>query len=283
MSRKLYILLLFVGIVVGMGGAALAIAPAGLAADCPFEVVTTGLDSPRGLDFGRGGALYIAEAWKGGDSRRIPGPLRPTCYGATGAVMRTLDGEHEHVVEGFPSISGQNSDENFSFGPHDIAIQDGQALVPIDLDATADDRGRLGEEGILYVLQIANTSLGEMFTTGQLATGSAIMVTPDGDRKVLASEGSTLPTGMTTGPDRHLYTSNCGICSRRGEVVRIPVDAGAVEDDEGGTEDDRDEEEENETKSKRTAGRGGDAGGSATDDAHRGNRKSDKADIPGRP
>jgi hypothetical protein len=134
------------------------------------------------------------------------------------------------------------------------------------------------KEGTLYVLQIANTSLGAVFTTGQLAAGSVIMVTLDGDRKVLASEGLVMPTGMAIGPDGYLYISNCGICAGRGEVVRIPVDAGAGEDDEVGGG-----EEKSEVKSRRASGKGGDAGGSATDETDRGNRKSDRADIHGRP
>jgi hypothetical protein len=440
MARRLCLLLLFFGVVVGLGGAALAIAPAGLAAESPFEVVARSLDNPRGLDFEPGGALYIAEAGIGGDGRCIPGPLGPMCYGATGAVTRVLNGEQERVVEGLPSLSGQNAGGNFSFGPHDIAIQDGQALIAIGLDATATDRDQLDEErgafahlirigqngektsvadlaayeqannsdgamasedipelrsnphnvlatsrrfllidsganallavrrdgqvstratfptrdmklpgsdqtvsmqsvptavasgpegvlyvaeltgfpfpeaeariyklapgqapevylegfthiidlavdkeGTLYVLQIANTSLGAVFTTGQLAAGSVIMVTLDGDRKVLASEGLVMPTGMAIGPDGYLYISNCGICAGRGEVVRIPVDARAVEDDEGGDEGDRGREEKSEVKSRRAAGKGGDAGGSATDDTEQGNRKSDRADIHGRP
>jgi hypothetical protein len=418
MAKRLCLLLLFFGVVVGLGGAALAIAPAGLAAESPFEVVARGLDNPRGLDFGPRGALYIAEAGIGGDGRCIPGPLGPMCYGATGAVTRVLDGEQERVVEGLPSLSGQNAGGNFSFGPHDIAIQEGaafahlirigqngektsvadlaayeqannsdsamasedipelrsnphnvlatsrrfllidsgaNALLAVRRDGQVSTRATfptrdmklpgsdqtvsmqsvptavasgpegvlyvaeltgfpfpeaeariyklapgqapevylegfthiidlaVDKEGTLYVLQIANTSLGAVFTTGQLAAGSVIMVTLDGDRKVLASEGLVMPTGMAIGPDGYLYISNCGICAGRGEVVRIPVDARAVEDDEGGDEGDRGREEKSEVKSRRAAGKGGDAGGSATDDTEQGNRKSDRADIHGRP
>ena len=56
------------------------------------RIVMSGLDNPRGLAFGPQGALYVAEAGRGG-----PGPcivLRgaPQCYGPTGAVSRLWHG-----------------------------------------------------------------------------------------------------------------------------------------------------------------------------------------------
>jgi hypothetical protein len=39
-----------------------------------YEVIATGLDNPRGLDFGPDGALYVAEAGRGGDGPCIAGP-----------------------------------------------------------------------------------------------------------------------------------------------------------------------------------------------------------------
>src|SRR5688572_3914736 len=52
-----------------------------------LTVVMSGLDNPRGLAFGPEGALYVAEAGRGGDGPSIE--LRPgvsASYGPTGAV-----------------------------------------------------------------------------------------------------------------------------------------------------------------------------------------------------
>lgn len=81
-------------------------------------VVMSGLDNPRGLAFGPEGALYVAEAGRGG-----PGPcivLRgaPQCYGPTGAVSRLWKGRQERIATGLPSYGSPAS----TTGPHDIAM-----------------------------------------------------------------------------------------------------------------------------------------------------------------
>jgi len=93
-------------------------------------VVMSGLDNPRGLAFGPEGALYVAEAGRGG-----PGPcvmLRgaPQCYGPTGAVSRLWRGEQERIATGLPSYGSAAS----ATGPHDISLHGrGGAYVTIGL------------------------------------------------------------------------------------------------------------------------------------------------------
>jgi glucose/arabinose dehydrogenase len=56
-----------------------------------IEVLASGLDSPRKLSFGPDGALYVAEAGRGGTGTSIPSPSQPGAsvfYGATGAITR---------------------------------------------------------------------------------------------------------------------------------------------------------------------------------------------------
>src|SRR5437763_12368728 len=89
------------------------------AAAASVTTVMSGLDNPRGLAFGPEGALYVAEAGRGGS-----GPcavLRGTvqsCYGATGAVSRLWRGQQERIATGLPSAvrAGEVT------GPHDIAM-----------------------------------------------------------------------------------------------------------------------------------------------------------------
>jgi WD40 repeat protein len=73
-----------------------------------IEVLASGLDSPRKLSFGADGALYVAEAGRGGTGASIPSPSQPGAilsYGATGAITRIQDGKVERVVTGLPSLA----------------------------------------------------------------------------------------------------------------------------------------------------------------------------------
>jgi len=93
--------------------------------DSRVEVVMSGLDSPRGLAFGPQGALYVAEAGRGGAGLDNPfcfsGPFGGTrCYGPTGAVSRLWHGVQERVAPGLPSHANPNG--NRADGPHDISL-----------------------------------------------------------------------------------------------------------------------------------------------------------------
>ena len=76
-----------------------------------IEVIASGLDSPRKLSFGSDGALYVAEAGRGGSGASIPSPSQPGAvlsYGATGAITRIQNGVAERVVTGLPSLALPN-------------------------------------------------------------------------------------------------------------------------------------------------------------------------------
>lgn len=68
------------------------------------EVVMSGLDNPRGLAFAPNGALYVAEAGRGGSGPCLVsgvGELR--CFGHTGAISRLWMGRQSRVLEGLES------------------------------------------------------------------------------------------------------------------------------------------------------------------------------------
>src|SRR5688572_17630765 len=62
-------------------------APA-LTSPSTITVVATGLNNPRGINFGPDGALYVAEAGSGGSGTCAPGPEGDRCYGTSGSVTR---------------------------------------------------------------------------------------------------------------------------------------------------------------------------------------------------
>jgi hypothetical protein len=110
-----------------VGTLALALSATGLAGSDPVvTVVMDKLDDPRGLAFGPGGALFVAEAGYGGApcDKVPPGGVALSCYGETGAISRLWHGRQDRVVTGLPSLS-------FRFGagargPHDIAMRFGK-------------------------------------------------------------------------------------------------------------------------------------------------------------
>jgi len=115
--------IVFLGVVV----TAFVVTSAALAATA--TPVMTNLDNPRGLAFGKNGALYVAEAGRGGT-----GPCQvlrgeSQCYGPTGRITRYWKGRQQAVVTGLPSYVTVSSGE--ATGPHDLAIHGKHADVTI--------------------------------------------------------------------------------------------------------------------------------------------------------
>ncbi|MGB5102023.1 MAG: ScyD/ScyE family protein [Steroidobacteraceae bacterium] len=85
----------------GIGSLALA----GVAFAQSPEVVTNGLDNPRGLAFAPSGALYVTEAGRGGNDTCVvddtTGETR--CFGRSGSITRLWKGQQSRVAEGFES------------------------------------------------------------------------------------------------------------------------------------------------------------------------------------
>lgn len=98
-----------------------------------------GLTSPRGLTFGPGGNLYVAEAGIGGPMTATGGPdcpadfnvFSPYTAGFTGRVTRVLaDGTTQTVADNLPSTSDSTG---AVFGPTDVAFVGGTLYVLIEM------------------------------------------------------------------------------------------------------------------------------------------------------
>ena len=108
------------------------------------EIVMSGLNNPRGLAFGPTGALYVAEAGRGGS-----GPCfvnaQVICYGPTGAVGRLWRGKQDTVVTGLPSYANAAGRAE---GPNAIALLGmGGAYVTIGLETDPTIRSQAPELG----------------------------------------------------------------------------------------------------------------------------------------
>jgi hypothetical protein len=120
-----------------LGVLSLLVLPAGLAGGhgAPFTVVADELDNPRGLAFGPKGALFVAEAGRGGPGPPCilspePPPPPPVmhCYGPSGGVTRIWHGKQKRVVETLPSLAppglpgGPPEGFEARAGPHDVSF-----------------------------------------------------------------------------------------------------------------------------------------------------------------
>jgi hypothetical protein len=106
--------------------ASVAAAPA--ARGPSVRVVATGLDNPRHLTFSPSGALYVAEAGRGGEGPCSVHPdLGTFCLGFSGAITRVRDrGPDQRALTGVPSIINE---EGETLGASDIAFSGHERFV----------------------------------------------------------------------------------------------------------------------------------------------------------
>jgi hypothetical protein len=122
-----------------------------LTAQSSMLVVATGLDNPRGLSFGPDGALYVAEAGRGGTSPLcLPGvdPTGPArCLGPTGAITR-VSGllVQRRVVTNLPSVAGPLGGQ--AQGPNDVDFGFGSMWITLGLGGDPATRAALEASGI---------------------------------------------------------------------------------------------------------------------------------------
>jgi hypothetical protein len=187
---------------VGLAQAVLVVV--GLASPVAAQTVTLvmdELDNPRGLAFGPEGALYVAEAGRGGDGPcvEVRGQLR--CYGPTGALTRLWNGKQERVATGLPSYLNP---DGTAIGPHDVSFQGlGGAFVTIGFGEDPAIRAAFGEAGASF--------------------GTLVQVAPSGQWRVVAD---VLVHEATANPDGDIINSNpYGILAEPG--AHVITDAGA--------------------------------------------------------
>ena len=207
---------------VALGALLLWLTPGQTAADGHLTVIASGLDNPRGLDVGANGAVYVAEAGRGGDGPCIQGAEGEVCYGPTGAITRIYDGHQERILEGLPSLAldgGLNA-----LGPHDIAVSSPyRAHVAIGLGgdpAVLNDPDGLGSLRASFgqVVQ-ARFDLGDWRNAANIAAYEAT-ANPDG------AAPDTNPFGITAVGNGHAVTDAGGntlLAVNRGNVSTIAV------------------------------------------------------------
>ena len=175
-------------------GAIVVVPSATPAAAAPtITTIASGLDAPRGLSFGRNGALFVAEAGRGGDGACFPGPEGDNvCLGDSGAITRIWRGTQERVLEGLPSLAAEGTGEG-ALGPHDVAPRHGNLFVVIGLGADPALRDEFAPGSALGTLIRSEGGSGRYEVVADLAQFEATE-DPDGEpdtnpHSVLALDG----------------------------------------------------------------------------------------------
>ena len=111
-----------------------------------LEVVASNLDNPRKLFIAADGAIYVAQAGRGGRDKCLGTGANRACIGLTGSIARIANGVTKRVLTGL--WSGASPDGRRAQGPADTVVRGGLYYVLLQ-DATIDARGAnsLGPDG----------------------------------------------------------------------------------------------------------------------------------------
>jgi hypothetical protein len=141
-------------------------------------IVMDHLNNPRGLNFGANGALYVAEAGRGGDQTCFTGPEGGTEFGGrTGSISRLWRGHQQRIVTGLASHAGASGFG--ALGPHDVVpVGDGRISVTIGLGTDPANRAKC-EVGKDFGWLITAAENGSWRRTADLA-GYEAKNNPDG-------------------------------------------------------------------------------------------------------
>jgi len=200
-------LLACVGLAAAPGTAmASAIVPSHPTSSSP-RVIASGLDNPRQLSFGPGGALYVAESGHGGSGPCIASdddPTVDTCFGTSGAIAMVRHGKVSQVVSGLPSLApqvptqgGQLPPGAEAVGPSDVVVHGRTVSFTVGLGSNPTNRFTFS----------AASSVGHLLSTVDTATTSPLghlfglnpMVQQRGD--LAAFEAVNNPAPPADGPD----------------------------------------------------------------------------------
>jgi len=204
--------------------------------DGAIEVLAAGLDNPRGFAWGADGALYLALAGRGGDTRIPVADGFTLSIGLTSSVVTVADGCTTPVAVGL--VSAHWEEPGWVWGAMDVAVLNDELYVLVSgagpswlsptsfsgvfkmneggtMTLVADITNWLpqnlpafvppdyGSDGSLFDLEAA----GDALLLSEAVGGQLVRVTPAGEISRVAdlSEGHLVPTGIAVDKEGKAY------------------------------------------------------------------------------